>query len=110
MEDFSKIEPPPEGDALKVASWAQRIVATELWRIVTGRSVPGLSGEIRATARVVGALTPLERLIEAEDKIKGQHARKKAKSKELRGQVSDLDDGVGAAPVSGYAGGGSERR
>ena len=110
MEDFANLERPPEDDALKVAAWAQRIVALELWRIVTGRSVPGLSGEIRATARVVGALTPLERLIEAEDVIKGQHAKKKAKAQELRGQIEDLDDGVGAAPLSGNAGGGSERR
>lgn len=58
-------------DPLALLSLAQRIVTADLQRIISGRADRQLSQEIRAAARTIAALTPLERIHRAEKTIKG---------------------------------------
>lgn len=72
FEDFEALAgaPLPE-DPLALASFAQRIVVADLQRIISGRGDRQLSQEIRAGARAIAALMPLERIHRAEKTIKG---------------------------------------
>lgn len=58
-------------DPMALLAIAQRIVTADLQRIITGRADRQLSQEIRATARTIASLTPLERIHQAEKIIKG---------------------------------------
>lgn len=58
-------------DPMSLLAIAQRIVTADLQRIITGRADRQVSQEIRATARTIASLTPLERIRQAENTIKG---------------------------------------
>jgi len=85
LDDFSDVGDPP-ADPLAQNQWAQRILALDLRRIVSGRADKALSQEIRSTARAIAALMPLERVYEAEKIIKGDRdaVRRGAKGAELQ--------------------------
>lgn len=95
-EDFKDVAEPPESDPLALASWAQRVVAKDLRRIVQGRANRVLSQEIRASARAISALMPLERVYQAEQRIGG---RRRPTGPE-GGELVDVSD-VTATPLSG---------
>lgn len=58
-------------DPMALLAIAQRIVTADLQRIITGKADRQVSQEIRATARTIASLTPLERIRQAEGVIKG---------------------------------------
>lgn len=58
-------------DPMALLAIAQRIVTADLQRIITGRADRQVSQEIRASARTIASLTPLERIRQAENTIKG---------------------------------------
>lgn len=71
---FADIEPPPVGDPLAIATWAQGIVAKQLYEETQGRGNRELSVRIRALAGSIARLVPMERLNEAEKRIKEARA------------------------------------
>lgn len=73
VTDFGGVGEPPE-DPLERNKWAQKILGIDLKRIVDGRADRALSQEIRATARTMASLIPLERVHDAEKTIKGDRA------------------------------------
>lgn len=58
-------------DPMALLAVAQLIVTKDLVRIISGTADRQVSQEIRATARTIASLTPLERIRQAEGVIKG---------------------------------------
>lgn len=70
IDAFADITDPPVGDPLATAVWAQGIAARALHEVVQGRGLRERDGAIRAFAGVISRLVPMERIAEAEKRIR----------------------------------------
>lgn len=75
LEPFSAVGPPPIGDPLAIAAWAQRIAAITLHQVVLGKLSARQAQEIRASVRVAIFALPAERAWQVERLAKGEQEK-----------------------------------
>jgi len=73
LDDFTELGPPP-ADPLELARWAQRALALDLHRALTGRDNRELSQTIRATANAIVRALPVDTVIEARRLLRDDQA------------------------------------